>query len=183
MKIYTRTGDSGETGLLGGGRVAKDAPRIETCGAIDELNAVLGVVRAEPLSGPVDRVLQRLQNELFEVGDELAAPDPVAQRTRTIGPGHVEALEADIDRLEAGLGPQKQFILPTGTRVAAALHLARAVCRRAERRLVTTIRQSKEQISPVLVAYLNRLGDLLFVLARRVNAEAEKPDIARQKRD
>lgn len=183
MKIYTRTGDSGETGLFGGGRVGKDAPRIETCGTVDELNAVLGLVRAEQIPDEIDHVLKRLQNELFEVGTQLATPNPVARRARTIGPGHVEAVETDIDRFQAGLEPQKQFILPTGNRAGATLHLARAVCRRAERRLVTTIRQSEEQISPVMLAYLNRLGDLLFVLARRVNAEAGQPDVPWQKRE
>src|SRR3972149_905163 len=103
MKIYTRTGDWGETGLFGGRRVAKDVPRIEAFGTIDELNAALGVVRAEKLPGEIDRVLQRLQSELFEVGLELSTPDPVARHTRTIGPGHVEAMEADIDRFQAGL--------------------------------------------------------------------------------
>ena len=181
MTIYTRTGDGGETGLFGGPRVGKDAPRIEACGTLDELGAVLGLVRAEPLPAVVDHLLQRLQNELFEVGAELATPDPVAGGHRTIGPGHVGAMEADIDQHEKALPPLKEFILPCGTRAAAQLHLARAVCRRAERRVVALIRQSDEEISPVLPAYLNRLGDLLFVLARVVNAEAGRPDVPWQK--
>jgi cob(I)alamin adenosyltransferase len=181
MTIYTRTGDGGETGLFGGPRVGKDVPRIEACGTLDELNAVLGLVRAEPLPEAVDRLLQRLQNELFEVGAELATPDPVVHGHRTIGPGHVGAMEADIDRHEQSLPPLKEFVLPSGTRAAAGLHLARAVCRRAERRVVALIRQRDEEISPVLPAYLNRLGDLLFVLARAVNAEAGRPDVPWQK--
>jgi len=183
MRIYTRTGDSGETGLFAGGRVGKDTPRIETCGAVDELNAVLGLVRAEQIPDEIDHVLERLQNELFEVGTELATPGPVAHRAHTIVPRHVDAIEADIDRLQAGLEPQKQFILPTGSRAGAALHLARAVCRRAERRLVTMIRQSDAQVSPAVLAYLNRLGDLLFVLARHANAQAGLPDVTWQQHD
>lgn len=181
MTIYTRTGDSGETGLFGGRRVGKDSLRVETYGTIDELNAVLGLVRAEPLPEHVDRVLERLQHELFQVGAELAAPDPSAGAAPTISPRHVEAVEAEIDRVEAELEPLAQFILPAGTRGAAGLHLARAVCRRAERRLVAAIHDSQEPISPVLVAYLNRLSDLLFVLARRVNAAAGQPDVVWQK--
>ena len=177
MKIYTRTGDWGETGLFGGRRVAKDVPRIEAFGTIDELNAALGVVRAEKLPGEIDRVLQRLQSELFEVGLELSTPDPVARHTRTIGPGHVEAMEADIDRFQAGLEPQKRLIVPTGNRAGAGLHLARAMCRRAERRLVSLVRQSQEEVSPVLLVYLNRLSDLLYVLARSVNAQAGQPEV------
>jgi len=181
MTIYTRAGDSGETGLFGGRRVTKDGPRIEACGTVDELNSVLGLARAEPLPEDVDRVLGRLQTELFEVGAELATPDPHARGNRTIGPRHVRVIEADVDRFEATLAPLKHFILPTGTRAAATLHAARAVCRRAERRLVAAIRQSDEEISPVLVAYLNRLGDLLFVLARSVNAQAGRPEVAWEK--
>jgi len=177
MKIYTRTGDSGETGLFGGGRVAKDSPRIEALGTIDELNAALGLVRAEKVPDEIDRLIERLQRELFEVGLELSTPNPVARPTRTIGPGHVEALEADIDRFEAALEPQKRLILPTGNRAGAALHLARAVCRRAERRLVSAIRQGPEEISTVLLVYLNRLSDLLFVLARSVNARASEREV------
>ena len=116
-------------------------------------------------------------SELFEVGAELASPDPVARGTRTISPKHVEAVEAAIDEAEARLEPLGQFILPAGTRAAAGLHLARAVCRRAERRAVTAMREGEGEISAALSAYLNRLGDLLFVLARLVNAEAGRPDV------
>lgn len=172
MKIYTRTGDEGETGLFGGSRVGKDTDRMEVIGTVDELNAALGVVRAEPIPADLDRLLGRFQNELFEVGAELATADPVAHGTRTIASTHIQTLEADIDRLEQELEPLKVFILPNGSRAGACLHLARAVCRRAERRLVTLIHRSSEPLSRDLLAYLNRLGDLLFVLARVVNARA-----------
>lgn len=177
MKIYTRTGDLGETGLFGGPRVGKDMARVEAYGSVDELNAVLGVTRAEGLPEEIDRSLARIQHELFEVGAELATPDPPAHGTRTIGPPHVEALEQEIDGLQQTLAPLSQFILPGGTRPAASLHHARAVCRRAERRLVSLVRYATEPISPVLLAYLNRLGDLLFVLARVVNARAGQGDV------
>ena len=169
--------------LAGGGRLAKDAPRIETCGAIDELNALLGLVRAGPLPHDVDLLLERIQHELFHLGSEIASPEPPGQRGRSIAPKHVRAMEADIDRLETGLEPLSQFILPAGSRTAAELHLARTVCRRAERRLVAAIRQDQEKISPTPLAYLNRLSDLLFVLARRVNAEAGLPDVPWKKPD
>jgi cob(I)alamin adenosyltransferase len=181
MKIYSRTGDLGETGLYAGPRVGKDIPRIEALGTIDELNAMLGLVRTEALAAPLEAVLERVQNELFEVGAELSTPDPAAQRTRTIGPAHVQALEADVDRLESGLAPLDGFILPGGSRAAAGLHLARAVCRRAERRLVGLVREAPEEVSLVLMAYLNRLADLLFVLARAANAQAALPDVAWKK--
>ncbi len=177
MKIYTRTGDLGETGLFGGPRLGKDAARIETYGTVDELNAVLGLVRAEPLATEILELLARIQAELFEVGAELATVDPVAKRTRTIGPPHVKALEAEIDRWEPTLPPLRNFILPAGVRPAALLHLARAVCRRAERRLVRLVRSSQEPISLVLLSYLNRLGDLLFVLARVANQKAGVVDV------
>jgi len=177
MKIYSRTGDLGETGLLAGPRVGKDIARIEALGTIDELNAALGLVRGEPVSGPIDRLLERIQNELFEIGAELATPDPVTHGTRTLGPQHVKALEGDIDACASSLAPLAGFILPCGVRSAAALHLARTVCRRAERRLVALVRESGGEISLVLLAYLNRLGDLLFVLARAANAAAGVGDV------
>jgi cob(I)alamin adenosyltransferase len=177
MAIYTRTGDLGQTGLFGGPRVGKDTARLEAYGTVDELNAVLGLVRAAPLPEGIDALLEQIQNELFEVGAELATPDPAAHRTPTIGPGHVQALEAAIDRYDEGLAELKGFILPAGVPAAASLHVARAVCRRAERRLVTLMGHSQEPVSPVLLAYLNRLGDLLFVLARVANARAGCPDV------
>lgn len=176
MRIYTRTGDQGQTMLIGGPRVDKDIARVEAYGTIDELNAVLGLVRSEPLTAELDQVLARIQSELFEVGAEIASPDPVAMGTRTIGSPHVAALEGHIDRIAARLPPLREFILPAGTRPAALLHVARTVCRRAERRLVTLLRQNPTEVSRVLVAYLNRLSDLLFVLARQANSASGQPD-------
>ena len=177
MKIYTRTGDHGETSLLGGARVAKDTLRIETYGTVDELNSVLGLVRAHGVSEQIDQVIGRVQNELFSVGAELASPGPVARGTRTVGPQHVAELEADIDQFQALLSPLTQFILPGGTPAAATLHVARAVCRRAERHLVAFARQEGPTVSTALIAYLNRLSDLLFVLARAANHEAGCRDV------
>jgi cob(I)alamin adenosyltransferase len=176
MKIYTRTGDQGDTGLFGGPRVGKDDARLQAYGTVDELNAFVGLARTETLAEPVDGLLSRVQSELFEVGAELATRDPVAHGTRTIGPAHVAALEAAIDEHEQSLPALAHFILPGGTRAAAALHVARAVCRRAERHVVALSRGGAEPISPVLVVYLNRLGDLLFVLARSVNHAAGVAD-------
>jgi cob(I)alamin adenosyltransferase len=181
MKIYTKTGDRGETGLFAGPRVRKDDLRIEAYGAVDELNSALGVVRAEQPPSDIDSLLQRIQNELFAVGAELATPDPAAHGTALIQASHVEALELAIDRFEKGLAPLRQFILPGGTKAAAALHMSRTVCRRAERRLVTLIDTPNCQISEHILRYLNRLGDLLFVLARAANADAGHGDIAWQK--
>ena len=168
MKIYTRTGDLGETGLFGGPRVGKDMARIEAFGTVDELNAVLGVARSETLPDNVEQILQRTQMELSDLGAELASPDPVKQGTRKINREHLATLETEIDQFEGSLPPLDQFILPGGSRAAAQLHLARTVCRRAERRLVTLVRHSQDEISLLLLAYLNRLSDLLFVLARLV---------------
>ncbi|NUQ64801.1 MAG: cob(I)yrinic acid a,c-diamide adenosyltransferase [Pirellulales bacterium] len=177
MNIYTRTGDLGETALIGGPRVGKDMARIEVCGEVDELNCALGATRSETLPEEVDRVLHRLQNELFEVGAELATPNPVKHGTRTIGRQHVLALESEIDAFSATLPELKQFILPGGIRAAASLHTGRAICRRVERRLVALVRESEDEVSRVLLAYLNRLGDLLFVLARAVNAKGGGMDV------
>jgi cob(I)alamin adenosyltransferase len=182
MKIYTRTGDQGETSLFGGPRVSKDVLRLEACGTVDELNSLLGAARAATLPEDLDRLLDRLQNELFELGAELAAVDPIARGTRTLGPPHVGALEASIDHYQAGLPELRQFILPGGTPAAAQLHVARTVCRRAERRLVSLLRSDgPEQVSSTLITYLNRLGDLLFVLARAANAMAGREDMAWRK--
>ena len=175
MKIYTKTGDAGQTGLLGGPRVAKDAPRIEAYGAVDELNATLGLARAEQPPAEIDRLLARIQHELFDLGGQLAAPDPARFGLSTPGPDDVGVLEAAIDGFEAQLEPLKQFVLPAGTRLAALLHVARTVCRRAERRLVSLA--ALEPVSPHLIVYLNRLSDLLFVLARTANRLAGQPDV------
>jgi cob(I)alamin adenosyltransferase len=180
MKIYTKTGDDGETGVFGGPRVRKDAIRIEAYGTVDELNAVLGCVRCEELPREVDALVERIQNELFDLGAELATPDPAKFGLSIVGPEQIAELEAEIDRYEAHLPPLKQFILPGGTRGASQIHLARTVCRRAERRVVTLA--SAEAISPHLVVYLNRLSDLLFVLGRAVNQAAGVVDVPWKKR-
>ncbi|MBN1588063.1 MAG: cob(I)yrinic acid a,c-diamide adenosyltransferase [Pirellulales bacterium] len=171
MKIYTRTGDQGETGLADGRRVAKDAARMETCGTLDELNSLVGVARAERPSGPVDDVLRRIQQELFVLGTEVAGVDVERRKVDCLSDEHIQRLEADIDRFDAKLPRLETFILPGGSPTAAALHLARTVCRRAERRLVSQIRQESEAVQPTALAYLNRLSDLLFVLARTANAQ------------
>ena len=178
MTIYTRTGDRGETDLPDGSRVHKDAPRLEACGTIDELSALLGLARAESLPPEIDPLLGDVQNALFTVGAELAAGDPARLSLPPIGPQHVAALEAAIDRHESVNGSVFAFILPGGTRAAATLHLARAVCRRAERRVVPLVRAGQLSASSQLVAYLNRLSDLLFVLARSVNAHAGRSETA-----
>jgi cob(I)alamin adenosyltransferase len=181
MKIYTKTGDQGDTGLFGGPRVSKDAPRIEAYGTVDELNSVLGVARAAGLDSEFDALLSRIQSDLFALGAQLATPDPAAHRTTLVGLDQIAALEQAIDRFEMRLEPLKQFILPGGTPAAAQLHLARTVCRRAERRLVTLMRQSAEAIAIEPLVYLNRLSDLLFVMARAVNRAAARPDIPWEK--
>ncbi len=177
MKIYTKTGDRGETGLFGGPRVRKDSLRIEAYGTIDELNAVVGLARSEPLPAEIDLLLARIQSELFDVGAELATPDPARHSAAIIGALHIAELETAIDRFETALPPLKQFILPAGTRGAAVLHLARTVCRRAERRVVALANSPEETISGDLIVYLNRLSDLFFVLARAANASAGQPDV------
>lgn len=177
MKIYTKTGDQGDTGLFGGPRVAKNDARIEAYGTVDELNSVLGVARAADLPSGIDKLIERIQNELFSLGAQLATPDPAAHQTALVGPTQISALETAIDQYEAGLEPLKQFILPGGTTAAAHLHLARTVCRRAERRLVTLVQTSPQPIAGDLVIYLNRLSDLLFVLARAANRASGTPDV------
>lgn len=181
MKIYSRRGDQGETDLFDGTRVAKDAPRIELCGVLDELNALLGVARAEPLGRGLDGVLARVQNELFDVGAEVACVEPGCRHTVGLDAQRVQAIEADIDRLDAELEPLRELIVPGGSRAAALLHHARTVCRRAERRLVALMRAEDRIAASVAPAYLNRLSDLLFVLARTANRDAGRPDVAWRK--
>jgi cob(I)alamin adenosyltransferase len=180
MKIYTKTGDAGETGLFGGPRVRKDAPRIEAYGTVDELNSVLGVVRAEGPPPQIDRVLQGVQNALFDLGADLAAPH-ASKPAPAIESGQIAELEEAIDRFEATLRPLRQFILPGGTKVAAGLHLARTVCRRAERRVVALGAMPGERVAMEGIVYLNRLSDLLFVMARVANAAAGREDVCWEK--
>lgn len=180
MKIYTKTGDSGETGLFGGPRVPKSHPRVVAYGDVDELNAVLGVIRCEGLSSSIDSLLATIQNELFDLGAELASPHPDQAGTRRVTSAHIVALEKAVDHYDADLPPLRNFILPGGVRAAALLHLARTVCRRAERQVVAL--QSSEPISAEIVVYLNRLSDLLFVLSRAVNRAAGRGDVPWQQR-
>ncbi len=176
MKIYTKTGDEGLTGLLGKGRVPKDDVRIEAYGTIDELNAVLGMARASGLDGRADRLVGELQDELFAVGSALADPSPEGRFHHAITDDQVARLETMIDGLETELEPLVQFILPGGTPPAAALHLARTVCRRAERLVVSLAHSPGEDVPRPLLVYLNRLSDLIFVLARVVNRRAGTQD-------
>ena len=181
MKIYTKTGDGGETGLFGGGRTPKDSPRVAAYGDVDELNAVLGLARALAPEELADALLQTIQRDLFTIGAELATPDPdkvhkaLSRSGAAIGDSNIAALEEAIDTHESRLEPLKNFILPGGTPKAAALHLGRTVCRRAERAVVALARH--ELISPAILRYLNRLSDLLFVLARAANALAGRADV------
>ena len=171
MKIYTRTGDAGETSLFGGTRVRKDDSRVDAYGEIDELNAWLGLVRASRVDADLDAELVLLQRDLFALGAQLADPaDKIADRVTkaALGDDEIARLERLIDRLEADLPPLRRFILAGGSPAGAALHVARTVCRRAERRIVAL----SPAVDPVLVRFVNRLSDLLFVLARAVNHRA-----------
>ncbi len=181
MKIYTKTGDAGYTGLFAGPRVPKDHSRIEAYGTVDELNAALGMIRTQKIPVAIATCLEQIQNELFAVGAELATPDPVAHGTRWIGDPHIEQIERAIDQFEEQLPKLTQFILPSGCESASRTHLARAICRRAERHVVTLCRTPGESISEHLIVYLNRLGDLLFVLSRALNAAAGTSEQAWQK--
>ena len=176
MKIYTRTGDEGTTALYGGERVLKDTARVEAYGTVDEANALLGVARTQLGSlGDFDPSLAELQNALFDVGADLATPESRYRKNIVpITAEDVAGLEAHIDRLEAGLPELRAFILPGGHPAAASLHHARTVVRRAERRSVKL--SHTETINPQVAVYLNRLSDLLFVLARAVNAAAGVQD-------
>ncbi len=175
MKIYTRGGDAGETSLHGGERVRKDALRVEAYGAVDETNAVIGLALADLVDADLCALLGEVQRRLFDVGGELATTD-VEERARKgkaiprVGDADVLALERAIDRLETELEPLRNFILPGGARAAGALHLARTVCRRAERGVVRLA--EREAVAPTLIRYLNRLSDFLFVAARAVNRRA-----------
>jgi cob(I)alamin adenosyltransferase len=170
MKIYTRTGDDGTTGLFGGGRVAKDDPRIAAYGTIDELNASLGASRAAGLPPALDEAVARMQHELFALGAELATVDAAAHGVATLSPDSVARLERLIDELEEQLPKLRVFILPGGSPGGAALHVARCVCRRAERELFALGRVTP--VRPTVLQYVNRVSDALFVMARFANAAA-----------
>ncbi|NDU91396.1 MAG: cob(I)yrinic acid a,c-diamide adenosyltransferase [Ferrovum sp.] len=169
-RIYTRTGDDGSTGLGDGTRVSKDHGRIESMGDVDELNSIIGLLCTETLPATVQRLLTRIQHDLFDLGAELCIPGH-----RVIPETRVGELETEIDGFNSMLAPLKDFILPGGSRAAALCHMARTVCRRAERRLVTL--HLEQPLAPAALHYLNRLSDLLFVLARHLNREAGVPDV------
>lgn len=178
MKIYTRTGDSGETALFGGGRVSKDHPRTSAYGDVDELNSAVGVARATAPAELFDELLEAVQRDLFAIGGRLATPEPEkvakAIARAVIPPERVASLERVMDDAEQELPPLRAFVLPGGTPKAAALHLARTVCRRAERSVVRLARA--EEAPPEVLVYLNRLSDLLFTLARLANHRAGAGD-------
>ncbi|HEX7150115.1 MAG TPA: cob(I)yrinic acid a,c-diamide adenosyltransferase [Thermoanaerobaculia bacterium] len=173
MKIYTRTGDQGQTSLFGGARVPKNDSRIEAYGTVDELNSVLGVVRAAWRASRLDGLLHQAQMDLFEIGAHLASPG--MSRFPGVAPERVAELEASIDSMEASLAPLKTFILPGGSLAAAQLHVARTVCRRAERLVVGL--QDEDPATLSSIAYLNRLSDWLFVAARFANHSAGLDDV------
>ncbi len=173
-KIYTRTGDKGQTGLGDGSRVAKDSLRIEAIGAVDELNSCLGVLLCEPLGSDIHDLLTGVQHILFELGGELSIPGH-----DRLQPAHVTRLEHALDHHNETLAALKEFILPGGIRAGALCHLARSVCRRAERRVIALA--SKERVSAYSIQYLNRLSDLLFVLSRTLNRRQGHGDVLWQK--
>ncbi|TWT30456.1 Cob(I)yrinic acid a,c-diamide adenosyltransferase [Posidoniimonas corsicana] len=184
MKIYTRGGDDGATGLFGGSRVGKNNARIESVGDVDELNAALGVARAQLAvtlsdSQELTQTLSAVQHHLFDLGAELATPDPEARGTSLLQQADVDQLENAIDSLEHELPPLKNFILPGGDLAASHLHLARCVCRRAERRVVAL--SHVEPIRSLLISYLNRLSDFLFVAARWTNQASGAGDVPWEK--
>lgn len=174
MKIYTKTGDAGQTGLFGGGRVSKDDPRVEAYGDVDELNAVLGFARAADMMPRIDEVLVPIQRDLFSIGALLSTPDLEKMHDHLakaqVDETRINELERAIDACEKELETLRAFIVPGGTPKAAALHVARTVCRRAERRVIHL--QRDVEIPQIVVVYLNRLSDLLFTLARVANMRA-----------
>jgi cob(I)alamin adenosyltransferase len=171
MKIYTRTGDQGDTGLFGGGRVPKDHPRVAAYGDVDELNSTIGLVRASAEEGFYDELLESIQRDLFSIGGHLATPDPERVRKALekadLSPTRITEFERIMDEADQTLPPLRAFILPAGTPVAAALHLARTICRRTERGVVHLAHA--EAVPELFLVYLNRLSDLLFTLARLAN--------------
>jgi cob(I)alamin adenosyltransferase len=170
-RIYTRAGDTGETSLGDGSRVSKLDGRIAAFGAVDELNSLLGVVLAGEVPGDVREVLERVQNELFDVGADISVPFGIPDRLR-VAQTQIDALEGDCDRFNADLPELRSFVLPGGSEAASRLHVARAVCRRAERDALAAAEQV--ELNPLVPVYLNRLSDLLFILARTANADADE---------
>lgn len=173
-RIYTKTGDTGQTGLFGAGRVSKAHPRIDAYGEADELSAILGLARSASRDRQMTSILATLQDLLFVVGAILAAPKP-HPRTPKIGPEDTKRLEDWIDLFDEELPPLRRFVLPGGTALAAWLHLGRTACRRAERSLISL--HEKDAVDPEVVRFMNRLSDLLFTMARAANHRAKKPEI------
>lgn len=171
-RIYTRTGDAGETGLADGSRVAKTSARVEAMGDVDELNSVLGLLASEPLGDDAAALLQSIQQSLFNLGGELSMPGHSLVTDEEVG-----ELERELDAMNERLEPLKEFILPGGTRAAALAHLARAICRRAERRLVALAANEPDRTPEAGRRYVNRLSDLMFVLARDLNRAAGETDV------
>jgi cob(I)alamin adenosyltransferase len=179
MKIYTKTGDDGETGLFGGGRVPKDNARVAAYGEVDELNSAIGAARAAAPTDLFDPLLESIQRDLFSLGGHLATPNPEKVRKALekaeLSPDRVALFERTIDDADKELPALKAFVLPAGTSKAAALHLARTICRRAERAVVGLARE--EEVPELFLIYLNRLSDLLFTLARLANHRDGKGDV------
>ncbi len=179
MRIYTKTGDGGETGLLGGRRVRKNAIRVEAYGAVDELNACLGFAAAALADVEPSRLLGDIQRDLFAIGtrlSDLRKTAPAREEKARLSEEQVSRLERAIDGMESDLPPLRAFILPGGCEAGARLHLARTICRRAERRIAALA--EREEVPPILLVYMNRLSDLLFVLARSVNHRTGAEEIA-----
>ena len=178
MKIYTRTGDGGETALFGGGRVSKHHVRVMAYGDVDELNSTLGAAMATPPTGTEHELLEQIQRDLFAIGGQLASPDPSrvqgALAKARIDEQRIARMEALMDRAETLLPPLASFVLPGGCPKAAAFHVARTVCRRAERSVVAL--HEREPVAPIILIYLNRFSDLLFMLARLANHQAGVAD-------
>ncbi len=176
LKIYTKTGDTGQTSLFGGKRVRKDSARIEAYGTVDELNSFIGLTLTAELDAKLQTLLRSVQNDLFVLGSDLATPlEQDKTKAPRITEEHVRRLEKEIDIMQEQLAPLRTFVLPGGSEAAARIHICRTVCRRAERLTVETA--TRESINPENIKYLNRLSDFLFVLARRANLSANIPDI------
>ena len=174
MKIYTKTGDKGETGLQGGKRVSKSSDRIRAYGNVDEINSVIGLAMSHELEHDIEKLLKKIQNELFVLGSDLSNPD-LDNKENRISKEMIEYLESKIDKYETELQPLSNFILPGGTHSASLIHLARTVTRRAECNVVSL--SNNEKINDYCQVYLNRLSDLLFVIARVLNKRSEMPDV------
>ena len=177
MKIYTKTGDDGTTGVLGNRRLRKDDLRIDAYGTVDELNAAIGLARSFPIDDGADAELSRIQNELFNLGAALADPNPNGMFHQAVKESQIVRLEQRIDAMEETLPALTRFIVPGGTSAASQVHLARTICRRAERLVVQLAHVPGEEVPETLVIYLNRLSDTLFVIARAINHEAGVGDV------